>query len=163
MLKLQALAAFAFGILLTVGAHAQSDAGMQTGVLNCNVASGWGFIFGSSRDLRCSFQPARGPIEHYYGHISRFGVDIGFTRAGVLVWAVLAPATTLAPGSLAGRYAGGTASATVGAGVGVNALIGGFNRSITLQPVSIQGNTGLNVAAGIGAMELRFDRSSATP
>ncbi len=136
---------------------AADPAGVQVGVLNCNVASGWGLVFGSTRELRCVYKPAQGESEHYIGHISKFGVDIGYTDAGVMVWAVFAPTTSLKPGSLAGGYGGATASATVGIGAGVNALIGGFRRSISLQPVSIEGNTGLNVAAGIGAMNLRFE------
>ena len=135
-------------------ALAQND--VKAGVLTCSVSSGWGFVFGSTRDVRCTYQGMKGEIEHYGGHISKFGVDIGYTQAGVMVWAVFAPASTLAPGALAGHYAGATASATVGIGVGANALIGGFKRSIALQPVSIEGNTGLNVAAGVADMSLRF-------
>ena len=66
----------------------------------------------------------------------------------------MAPTAVLAPGSLAGGYAGGTASATVGVGIGANALIGGSGNTIALQPLSLEGSTGLNVAAGIGAMTL---------
>ena len=89
---------------------------------------------------------------------SKFGVDIGYTNGGVLIWGVFAPTTNMARGALAGSYAGATGSATVGVGVGANVLIGGSNRSISLQPVSIEGNTGLNVAAGIGAITLRLAR-----
>lgn len=146
-------AILAAGIL--AGAGAQADEGVKVGVLTCNVASGWGFIFGSSRDLKCSYEPSKGAVEHYSGHISKFGVDIGYTQGGVIVWGVFAPSSNVAPGALAGEYAGATASATVGVGAGANALVGGFNKSISLQPVSIEGNTGLNVAAGIGAVRLR--------
>ena len=38
------------------------------------------------------------------------------------------------------------ASATVGVGLGANVLVGGSGNSIALQPVSIEGTTGLNVA-----------------
>jgi hypothetical protein len=142
------------------GTPAQAQGGVRVGTLNCNVASGWGFVFGSSRELRCVFSAGPGDEQHYTGSISRFGVDIGFTRGGVLVWAVFAPTTNLAPGSLAGNFAGATASATVGVGAGANVLIGGSNRSISLQPLSIEGNTGLNVAAGIGAITLRYAGSA---
>jgi hypothetical protein len=67
---------------------------------------------------------------------------------------VIAPTANLVPGALAGSYAGATASATVGVGVGANALIGGSNNTVALQPLSIEGNRGLNVAAGIGAITL---------
>jgi hypothetical protein len=138
---------------------ADAQGGVRVGTLSCNVASGWGFVFGSSRALHCTFsRGAGGHTEHYTGSIKKFGVDIGFTEGGVLVWAVLAPTTNLAPGALAGSFAGATGSATVGVGVGANVLIGGSNRTISLQPVSIEGNTGLNVAAGIGAITLQHVR-----
>ncbi|MBV9862974.1 MAG: DUF992 domain-containing protein [Alphaproteobacteria bacterium] len=137
---------------------AQAQAGVQVGTLTCSVSSGWGFVFGSSRGLNCTFAGPGGYYEHYTGTISKFGVDIGYTQGGVILWSVVAPTTQLAPGSLAGSYVGGTASATVGVGVGANALVGGSGNSIALQPVSIEGNSGLNVAAGIGAMTLRFRR-----
>lgn len=135
---------------------AQAQGGVRIGTLSCNVASGWGFVFGSSRQLRCVFSSGPGREDHYTGTISRFGADIGFTRGGVLVWAVFAPTNNVAPGALAGNFAGATASATVGVGVGANALIGGSNRTISLQPLSIEGTTGLNVAAGIAAITLQF-------
>lgn len=136
-------------------AQAQDSGGVKVGVLSCNVSSGWGFVFGSTRDINCTFSPAKGSLEHYSGHISKFGVDIGYTQGGAIVWAVFAPTTDLAASSLAGDYAGATAGATVGVGAGVHALIGGFRKSISLQPVSIEGNAGLNVAAGVAEMTLR--------
>jgi hypothetical protein len=131
-------------------------AGVKVGTLTCNVASGWGFIFGSSKDLRCNFHPDKAVGEHYVGTISKFGVDIGYTDSAVIVWAVFAPSSGPKRGALQGDYAGVTASATAGVGVGAHALVGGLDRSITLQPLSIEGNTGLNVAGGIGAMSLKY-------
>src|SRR5215469_12407011 len=110
---------------------AQAQAGVRIGTLSCNVASGWGFVFGSSRELRCVFSAGPGREDHYTGTISRFGADIGFTRGGVLVWAVVAPTSNVAPGALAGNFAGATASAAVGVGAGANVLIGGSNQSIS--------------------------------
>jgi len=133
-------------------------AGVKVGVLTCNVDSGWGYILGSSKDVRCNFVPNKGFGEHYAGSISKVGVDIGYTKGGVLIWDVVAPSSDMRPGGLEGGYGGVSASATVGAGVGANVLIGGFDKSIALQPVSIEGNTGLNVAAGIGALNLKFER-----
>jgi hypothetical protein len=88
------------------------------------------------------------------GNITKFGADIGYTSGGVIIWTVVAPVAMIHPGALAGAYAGGTASATVGVGVGANALVGGSNNTIALQPVSIEGNTGLNVAAGVASITL---------
>jgi hypothetical protein len=90
------------------------------------------------------------------GSISKFGIDLGATNGGRMVWAVFAPTSARLKGALAGSYAGATAEATVGAGVGANALVGGSNRTITLQPLSVQGQTGLNLAVGVG--ELRLNR-----
>jgi hypothetical protein len=137
---------------VTAPAHAQ---GVRVGVLTCNVSSGFGFIFGSSRSLNCTFSGAGGHYERYIGTINRFGVDIGYLRGGVLVWSVLAPTTALAPCALAGNYGGATAQATAGVGAAVNVLVGGSANSISLQPVSIEGTTGLNVAAGIASISLQ--------
>jgi Protein of unknown function (DUF992) len=130
--------------------------GVQVGVLTCNVASGFGFVFGSSRAVNCTFGPSGVPPQRYVGAINKFGVDIGYLQGGVIVWTVVAPTVNLAPGSLSGTYAGATGSATVGVGVGANVLVGGSGNSIALQPVSIEGTTGLNVAAGIAEMTLTY-------
>jgi hypothetical protein len=148
------VAVFATSAWLAVPAEA---AGVKVGVLTCNVDSGWGYVLGSSKDVRCNYVPNKGFGEHYVGSISKVGVDIGYTKGGVLIWDVVAPASDMKPGALQGGYGGVSASATVGAGVGANVLLGGFDKSIALQPVSIEGNTGLNVAAGIGALNLKYD------
>jgi len=147
-----AAAALAIGAF-ALAAPAHADA-VKTGILTCNVDSGWGFIFGSSRELRCTFSQNAGVLERYVGHIRKFGVDIGFQAGGVIVWGVFAPTAGVAKGALAGDYGGATASAAVGVGAGGNVLVGGFQRSITLQPLSIEGATGLNVAAGIAEVTL---------
>jgi hypothetical protein len=140
-------------LALTNAANAAPH-GVRVGDLTCNVASGWGFVFGSSKDLHCTYR-GNGHIEHYTGSISKFGVDIGYTEGGVLVWGVFAPTSDLRQGALEGDYAGASAQATVGVGVGANALLGGFDKSIALQPVSVEGSKGLNVAAGIGSISLK--------
>lgn len=132
---------------------ASAQSAVNAGTLTCNVASGFGFIFGSSKALNCTFSGV-GRVEHYVGSITKFGADIGYTSGGVLVWTVVAPVAAMVPGALGGNYGGATASATVGVGVGANALIGGSNNTIALQPLSIEGNTGLNVAAGIAGITL---------
>jgi hypothetical protein len=141
--------------LVALAGSAQAASGVKVGTLTCNVASGWGFVFGSSKDLHCNFRPNNHMGEHYTGSISKFGVDIGYTEGGVLVWGVFAPSSDVRPGVLQGDYAGATASATVGVGLGANVLIGGLDKSIALQPLSVEGNKGLNVAAGIGAISLK--------
>jgi hypothetical protein len=151
--RLALIAATAVVGVVTFGAQPQA-AGVKAGFLTCNVSSGWGFIIMSTRDLNCVYTSPAGPPEHYAGKISKFGVDIGYQQSAVIVWGVIAPSTTLAPGSLAGDYAGPTGGASVVVGAGANVLVGGSNQSIALQPVSIEGSIGLNVAAGIAAITL---------
>ena len=139
--------------LACAGAADAAPHGVRVGDLTCNVASGWGFIFGSSKDLHCTFR-GNDRREHYTGSISKFGVDIGYTEGGVLVWGVFAPTSDMRQGALAGDYVGGSAQVTAVLGVGANALVGGFDKSFALQPVSVEGSKGLNVAAGIGSISL---------
>jgi hypothetical protein len=129
-------------------------AAVKVGTLTCNVASGFGFIFGSSRALNCTYAGVSGRYEHYSGAITKFGADIGYTSGGVIVWTVVAPVAAMVPGALAGNYVGATASATIGVGLGANVLVGGSGNTVALQPLSIEGNTGLNVAAGIAGISL---------
>ena len=144
--------------LLALQAPARADATVKAGMLTCHVSSGWGFVFGSTRDLRCVYS-GNGRNEDYSGKISKFGVDIGYLKSGVLVWAVLAPSTELKVGALTGDYGGVTAGASAGVGASANALIGGSTKSISLQPVSVEGDKGINLAAGIAAMSLKYHRS----
>jgi Protein of unknown function (DUF992) len=148
------------------GGEAPAKPVTKLGYLSCHVASGWGFIFGSSRKLQCTYTPAEKgkKIEHYTGSITKFGADIGYLQSGVILWTVVTPGVKITPhpGLLAGHYGGGTVSATLGIGLGGNVLVGGFDGSIALQPLSIEGTTGLNVAAGVATMDLKFDSVVAT-
>ena len=153
LLRLGALSvATAFAMALSFAAAA-GDAGVKAGVLKCNVDGGWGFILGSTKDLNCIYSPASGAAERYTGEVQKVGVDIGYTESGIIVWTVFAPSLELKPGALKGTYAGVSAEISAGMGLGANALVGGGN-SISLQPLSIQGQEGLNVAAGIGTIRL---------
>ncbi len=159
--SLIAITTLATTLVLAPGVFAQAgtaqDKGeVKAGFLSCNVASGWGIIFGSSRDLDCTYSPTSGEPERYKGEINKFGADIGYVHSAVILWAVLAPSTTIGKGALAGHYAGATAGATVGLGVGANVLVGGMHSSISLQPVSIEAGNGLNVAAGVATMNLDY-------
>ena len=157
MSKVMRLTATLFAAIVGIAAlaaPAAAQSAVKVGTLSCNVASGFGFIFGSSKALNCTYSGVGGQYEHYMGTITKFGADIGYTSGGVIVWTVIAPVAVMHPGAIAGAYAGGTASATVGVGVGANALIGGSNNTVALQPLSLEGNTGLNVAAGIAAITL---------
>ena len=138
----------------TVPADAQPRR-VQVGTLACSISAGIGMIVASQRNVSCNFQPDGGPPEAYTGTMTRVGVDVGFTSGGAMVWGVFADTNRYA-GMLAGTYAGATAEATVAAGLGANVLVGGSNHSVALQPLSVQGQVGLNVAAGVGALELHF-------
>ena len=140
---------------LSTAALAQAGkSGVNVGSLQCRVSGGMGFVFGSSKDLDCLFVRPDGVGERYVGTINKYGVDLGFTKEAQIVWLVFAPGN-IARGALAGDYVGGTASATVGVGAGANVLLGGGSGQVTLQPVSVEGSVGLNVAAGIGQVELK--------
>jgi hypothetical protein len=155
MLNIFRVTAAAF-LLLTSTAFAQAP--VAAGSLTCDVSAGFGVIIGSRRAVNCTFAPSQpGPVEFYSGTITKVGVDIGATSSGVLVWLVYAP-TSRPAGGLQGTYAGATAEATFAVGLGANVLIGGSNRTVALQPVSVQGQVGLNVAAGVAELDLRFTR-----
>jgi hypothetical protein len=145
---------------LAPAAHAEEQKmTVRAGYLSCHVSAGWGFIIGSSRDVKCAYALQPGYTEYYTGSITKFGADIGYLSSAVMLWAVLAPTNNLGQGALAGTYAGATASVAAGVGAGANVLVGGFKNSIALQPVSIEGQNGLNVAAGVAALTLHFDKN----
>ena len=131
-------------------------AGVKVGSLTCNVSSGFGSFFGSSKDLKCTFSTSNGGNERYTGTFSKYGLDIGYADSAVLVWGVVAPVKDVRPGALEGDYAGATAGATFVVGLGANVLVGGSDKSFALQPLSVQGNTGINVTAGVGVITLKF-------
>jgi hypothetical protein len=124
------------------------------GQLRCDVEGGVSFFVGSSRRLDCVFTPTDRPPEFYKGAINRVGVDIGFQSRGVILWAVLSPGLTLGPGALEGNYVGASAAVAAGVGAGANALVGG--NKVVLNPVSVSGNIGINVAAGIADIALTY-------
>lgn len=144
-------------LLVAAAAFAATPAeagGIKVGVLSCKVEGGVGWIIGSSKDVECHFSGTNGRSEDYTGSIGKLGVDIGVTTDTRVAWLVFAPGK-LKAGSLKGSYTGVSAEATVGIGVGANVLIGGFKKSINLQPVSVQAQTGLNIAGGVESLHLR--------
>jgi Protein of unknown function (DUF992) len=156
LIQVAAMALPLLGLPLQAQAQAPSQQGgtVRVGTLRCDVAGSTAFIFGSTRAIACDFVNVNGKRERYTGEISRYGVDLGFTQAAVMLWAVVAPTTDLQPGVLAGTFVGASGAATVGIGAGANVLVGGGNRSIELQPLSIEGNTGLNIALGVAELRL---------
>jgi Protein of unknown function (DUF992) len=149
-------ATLSVAIAASFGAHnSAAGNGVKSGFLKCDVAGNLSFVFGSSRDIKCVYNPGSDkPSESYTGSIKTFGVDIGYQSSGVMIWSVIAPTNDMGPGALAGDYAGATATVALGLGVGANVLVGGFKDSVALQPLSVEGIEGINVAGGIGALTL---------
>jgi hypothetical protein len=141
------------------GANAQQPMQrVQVGVLECRGGASVGFIVGSVTHLGCVLRNEGMPEDRYVATIRKVGLDLGITQESALAWAVFAPVARLGPGDLAGNYVGAQGSATIGVGIGGNALIGGSANSIALQPLSVQGQVGLSVAAGLESLELRPGR-----
>ncbi len=153
---------FALGLLAVAlaatPALAQQTGGTKVGLLTCKSSASLGLIIGSHQRIRCSFAPDNGPSENYEGHINRLGLDLGVKGGGIMTWAVFAPVNGYHHGALAGTYIGGSGSASLGVGVGANALVGGSHRSIALQPLSVEGNVGINLALGVAGLTLRSER-----
>ncbi|MDE2380422.1 DUF992 domain-containing protein [Bradyrhizobium sp.] len=155
-LVLAALAAA--GLVASIaGADAQQRM-VRIGVLECRGGASVGFIVGSVTNLGCVLRADAMPEDRYVATIRKVGLDIGITQETALAWGVFAPVDRLGPGDLAGNYAGAHGSASIGVGLGGNVLVGGSNNSIALQPLSVQGQVGLNVAAGLESLELRPGR-----
>lgn len=155
-----ARAALGVALLAGVAAAFASPASAQVrrvaaGNLECRGSASVSFIIGSRRTLDCTFRSKRGYRSRYEGTISRWGIDLGITTRSVLLWGVLAPTANPAPGALAGNYAGVSGGVAWGLGVGANALVGGSSNTIALQPISVEGKTGANIALGIGDLRLR--------
>lgn len=132
--------------------------GLEIGVLDCQIEGGTGFIIGSTKDLRCTFKPAGDTFapESYFGVVNKYGLDIGFTGETMMQWLVLAPSNNIyAPGALAGDYIGASAEVSAAIGAGANLLVGGSAQSYTLQPLSVQTQTGVNLALGVSQFQLR--------
>lgn len=163
-IKLNALcaacAALAFCAIFASGAQAaQNNAKVEVGTLSCTVSEGVGFIFGSTKSLSCKFNKVgTSSPEYYTGQITKYGLDIGVTGKAVILWSVLAPTDNVQSAALSGSYSGVAADASLLAGGGAKVLLGGSNKTIVLQPVSIQAQTGVNLALGIASLELKARR-----
>ena len=139
-------------------ANAQS-AKVKVGTLVCKGKGGIGLFVGSKEQLICSFSPSgKGKKRELYGTITRIGLDIGIKGKSTIVWAVLASTTMLADDALSGSFVGASADAALGIGGGANVLVGGNNKSVVLQPLSIKGQTGLNLAVGVSGLKLTEKR-----
>lgn len=148
------LAAIALTAIATTSlVSAQSR--VKTGVLECRGGPSIGLVVGSTTTLSCVYRGDDRFEDRYIGTVRKVGLDIGITQETGLAWAVFAPTGRIGPGDLSGNYGGVQGSASVGVGLGANALVGGSNNSVALQPLSLQGQVGFNVQAGLEGLELR--------
>ncbi len=147
-------AAAALATMASTPADAQRDR-VQVGSLECSMSSSIGLIVGSQRNIACNFKPDGGPPEAYVGTMTRVGLDVGITGGGAIIWAVFTGTNRYA-GMLTGTYVGASAEMSIAAGLGANVLVGGSNRAVALQPLSVQGQVGLNIAAGVSSLEINL-------
>jgi hypothetical protein len=148
-----------FATIVTLGLSmtpAVADTGIKLGVLECDVSGSIGLILGGTEDASCKFRGPNG-LEIYRGRITQVGLDIGVTEGAIMSWAVFAPGK-VNKGALEGTYAGATADAAFAVGLGANVLVGGSQNSIALQPLSVEGQVGVNIAVGLASFKLEFVR-----
>ncbi len=139
--------------LAPVGAHAAESS--QIGTLSCDVSKGIGMFVVEKQKLTCAFKEDKGgKPDNYTGSIDEYGVAVGEVAAGHLIWGVLAATSGVPAGALAGTYSGVGANASVGVGAGANILVGGTGRAFSLQPISVEGQEGINFAGGITTVTL---------
>jgi Protein of unknown function (DUF992) len=152
---------FLLGVLATVAvtippALAQSpQSWTQAGMLRCNLNPSIGFVIFGHQSMECNFQPVSGPVQAYEGAINTVGLDLGISGGGRFAWAVFGSTSGIPYGALAGEYVGASGDIGLGVGVGANVLVGGSNRSVALQPVSLEGSMAVNVVAGLSQLKLR--------
>ncbi len=154
-MRIRRLLSFTAASALLAASPAPAQDTVQVGKLSCDVSAGVGMILMQKQTMRCLYTPINGGApDPYFGRIDEFGVALGAVGQGHLVWGVIAPASGVPRGALSGTYVGVGAQATAGAGVGANVLVGGTGRAFSLQPVSVEGQVGLNVAGGVTTVTL---------
>jgi hypothetical protein len=152
-IRYAALALFIGLTLATTEAYSQGSS-VRQGLLTCRTSASVGLVVGSRQRLRCQFKSDSGSTQNYVGAIGRLGLDLGVTAGGIMTWAVLASTSNIPSGALAGEFVGASGDISVGVGVGANVLVGGTRKSISLQPLSLEGQVGANLALGVARMRL---------
>lgn len=156
MKRLLTTATVLASLLMTSG-NALAANSVNLGMLVCDMSKGIGFVLIEKQKMTCEFRPIAGDNENYAGKITDYGIEIGEIKEGHLIWGVFAAALLdMQPGALNGEYIGVDADVAAGLGVGANALIGGTGKGFILQPVSVEGEVGINIAAGIRTVSLEF-------
>jgi hypothetical protein len=144
---------FALALVFAQPTFAQTQP-TRVGGLTCDTGPRVGLLIGSRQRMNCVFRSNTGEQYHYSGRITRLGLDVGITGGGRLFWAVFAPTSHVGPGALRGTYVGAGGSASLGLGLGANVLVGGSHRTISLQPLSVEGQFGVNLALGVAGLTL---------
>ncbi|WP_084801433.1 DUF992 domain-containing protein [Bradyrhizobium sp. Ec3.3] len=127
---------------------------VRVGGLTCDTGPRVGLLIGSKQRMSCVFSSNTGEQYHYRGRITRLGLDVGVTGGGRLFWGVFAPTSHIGPGALRGTFVGASGNASLGLGLGANVLVGGSHRTISLQPLSVEGQFGVNLALGVAGLRL---------
>lgn len=128
---------------------------VRVGGLTCIAGPRAGLVLGSRRDLQCVFRSDVTRRQYAYaGKIRRIGVDVGITRGGRSFWAVFAPTADVGRSTLRGSYLGVSGNVALGVGLGAKVLVGGSRRTISLQPLSVEGQIGINLALGVTNLSL---------
>lgn len=149
------LTAIACAVTAAFAVPAQANT-TRAGSLNCKSGTTVGMIVGSRQNLRCVFIASGTDRRYYYtGTVTRIGLDVGITSGARFVWAVFAPTSHIGAGALRGGFVGASGSASLGVGAGANVLVGGSNQTISLQPLSVEGRRGVNLAVGVANLQLR--------
>jgi hypothetical protein len=142
------------GFMLMDSPAYSQGASIRYGMLTCKTSASVGLIVGSRQRLRCQLKADNGKIQNYTGTMGRLGLDVGVSGGGVMAWSVWTSTANLPSGALAGSFVGASGDASLGAGVGANVLVGGTRKSISLQPLSVEGQVGVNLALGVAKMTL---------
>lgn len=147
------LAGALFGL---AAAPAAGQSGVKAGLLTCKTGPSVGLIIASHQHMHCRFDPDNGgPSEAYSGAITRVGLDVGIRAGGIMTWAVFAPTTALPHHALRGRYIGASGDVSLGLGAGGKLLVGGSHHTVSLQPLALTGQVGVNLALGVAGLTLR--------
>jgi len=150
---------------LVAAAPSLAHAGDRVGVLECKLSGSGPSIIVENQAIDCVYDDddEGGRPVHYVGKLTKIGANLSVNGPGDLAWVVAAATRQLGPGALAGDYAGPGATVKVGVGGGGAILVGGSDNTISLQPLSVEGGTGLGVTAGIESLTLAYDPDRPPP
>ena len=138
----------------STGVAAAQENSSEVGFLACRGTTQT-YGIASTKEMKCLFRRYDGTVFRYNATVYLGGLDLGAYQNVAIDWAVFAPTRRIGPSDLVGDYGGISAGGAIGLGIGANALIGGSNNTIALNPVSGEAKTGWGIWAGFSRMELR--------